>query len=271
MHLLELTTPVEKHMILHYAADGNKVVRRSYDMQYVGDALWRGMPTKNEWGETEYDLFILYPGSHFGYRFGYKMREREDITVEKALEWAEEYDTPAHFLERMDWHVDTGKFIGNLEIEFVRQFAPEHAIRYAEHRAEYVRRQEEKREEARRRQEAEDEAFVKEKNAAAEQQIADAVAAIRQGGKISNDEVVLYESRYHAHPYSLVNVLCRRYGVQAPIRTQGWIAEKLASFTVKDGRCGVFYWQKKKKSDRVSESARSVLDELIAAICKEDK
>ena len=53
-------------------------------------------------------------------------------------------DTPAHFVGHLDRMMEANHFIGNILIEFVRQWAPERAEVYAKYREEYNARREEK-------------------------------------------------------------------------------------------------------------------------------
>lgn len=65
--------------------------------------------------------------------------------------------------------------------------------------------------------EAENQAFVAAQNAKAEQTVSKAMEILRNGGKLDNDTVTFYESRYEHSSYSIVNYLMRKYGVNVPI------------------------------------------------------
>ena len=86
-----------------------------------------------------------------------------------------------------------------------------------------------KQEEALKRQaeqEEQDRAFCEERNRKAEQMIDLAIRTIRGGGTLKNEPISLYKSRYDSSTYSIVNHLMRRYQVDVPLRTQGWINDK---------------------------------------------
>lgn len=114
----------------------------------------------------------------------------------------------------------------------------------------------------------EEKAFCEEQNRIAEQAVSDAIQVIRDGGTLKNDPVKFYRSRYHASSYSIVLYLMRQYHVDVPLRTQGWINDKLVSVTIKDGRCtGERYLSSGKK--RGSEKFFIYMDRLIRAVAEQ--
>lgn len=101
--------------------------------------------------------------------------------------------------------------------------------------------------EARRARAAEEEkAFCEERNREAEKAVSDALQMIRDGGVLENTTVTFYRSRYHSSSYSIVNYLMREYQVDVPLRTQGWINDRLCSAVIKDGRCGCLQYLRRK-------------------------
>lgn len=112
---------------------------------------------------------------------------------------------------------------------------------------------------------AEDKAYCKERNRQAEQQVQDALRVIREGGVLRNDTVEFYRGRHDSSACSIVLYLMRRYQVDVPLRTQGWITSKLAAATIADGRCSnLQFWGR--KSDRASQRFVDCMNELIHAV-----
>ncbi len=146
MTLAELNTPFERRRIIHYAKDGNKVVQHWYEMQHVTAFLYKGREMKNEYGETEYDTFLLFDGAAAGLRFEYRMKHPEWYTVEAYGERLKKIgcDTLERFLLELDRCVTENHHIGNAEIVFVRQFDSERADRYAQHRERRLKEQEQR-------------------------------------------------------------------------------------------------------------------------------
>lgn len=84
---------------------------------------------------------------------------------------------------------------------------------------------------------AEEKAYCEAQNRAAEQMVSEAVQIIQGGGVLKNSTIKFYRSRYDASSYSIVNYLMRRYHVEVPLRTQGWINDKLVNATIEAGEC----------------------------------
>ena len=114
----------------------------------------------------------------------------------------------------------------------------------------------------------EEKAFCEEQNRIAEKAVSDAIQVIRNGGVLKNDTVKFYRSRYHASAYSIALYLMRQYHVDVPLRTQGWINNKLVSVTIKDGWCtGERYLCSGKK--RGSEKFFIYMDRLIRVVTEQ--
>lgn len=151
MTLAELTAPFQKRQIIDYAADGKTPRCRWYEMQHITGPLYKGREKMNQYGEAEFDLFLLYKGVEKGLLYARRIRNPERYTLEKMQDSLQQsgYDTLEHLLENMESRIQSDRFVGNAMIEFVRQFDPPRAERYAQHRlAFYARREEEDRQRA---------------------------------------------------------------------------------------------------------------------------
>ena len=83
----------------------------------------------------------------------------------------------------------------------------------------------------------EEKAYCEKRNRPAEQAVSAAIQVIREGGVLKNETITFYQSRYSSSSYSIVNYLMRLYHVDVPLRTQGWIKDKLVNVTILEGRC----------------------------------
>lgn len=158
MTLEELTTPFERRRVIEYGADGHKVVRHWHEVQNVIGTLHKGRTFKDEFGQLECGLFIFFPGVKDGLSVE-KIRNPDHRTVEQMNEsiGRSHYDSAYHMVCGLDERIKKNQFIGNAQIEFVRQFDPAAADRFARHRSDFYARQEEKeRQERLARQAAED-------------------------------------------------------------------------------------------------------------------
>lgn len=111
----------------------------------------------------------------------------------------------------------------------------------------------------------EETAYCDARNQEAEQAVADAVQIILDGGVLKNKTVQLYRSKYDYSDYSIINYLMRLYQVDVPLRTQGWINEKLASATIEDGKCEHLQFFRS-KNGRCSQKFFECMDNLIQAV-----
>lgn len=86
---------------------------------------------------------------------------------------------------------------------------------------------------------------------------------------LKNITVTFYRSRYDYSSYAIVNHLLRKYGVKVPIKTQGWINEKMVGACInKDGTCTVYF--DKKKGAQCSQTIFDCMFELVALVKKEE-
>ena len=157
MTLTELNTPFVRRRIIHYGRDGNKVVRHWFEMQHIVGSLYKSRETKNEYGEAEYDVFLLFDGVHDGLIFERRMKHPEWYTVEKYAERMKEHrcDTLENFFASLDEDMERNVYIGNAIVEFTRQVDAARADRYALYREQRLAAQAQKHREAQAKREAE--------------------------------------------------------------------------------------------------------------------
>lgn len=118
------------------------------------------------------------------------------------------------------------------------------------------------------RAEAEVKVYCDEQNRLAEQKVQDALAIVKSGGILQNEFIRFYRNRCESTSYSIVNYLMRKYGVNVPLRTQGWINEKLISATIENGHCGQLRYVKSKGA-QCSQRFFDCINELIRKVCVE--
>lgn len=114
----------------------------------------------------------------------------------------------------------------------------------------------------------EEKAYCEARNKKAEEMVSAAIQIIREGGILRNTTVEFYQSRYHSSSYSIVNYLMRLYHVNVPLRTQGWINNKLHSVTIEDGKCEHLQYYCA-KNGRASQKFFDCMRELIQAVAEQ--
>jgi hypothetical protein len=263
MKLNELTTPFESFRVVTYNADQTKALYKNKQMQLITGSIYRGETIKEEYND-HCDVYACYAGIPVGIWIGsvhvdYSIEEVMTQIKRKGMETLENYMAAIKYrLEKQDHFRFT-------EVEFIKHIAPELENQMWESRKVFAENQHKKRMEQAAQREAEDQAFVAERNAEAEQIVNKTLDILRNGGKLENQTVTFYESRYNSSSYSIVNYLMRKYGVNVPIRTQGWINEKLVSAKIEDGKCEHLQYYRAKGA-QCSQKFFDCMNELIAKV-----
>lgn len=117
----------------------------------------------------------------------------------------------------------------------------------------------------RTRAEEEERAYCAERNQIAEQIVAAAVQTILNGGVLKNEKIHFYQSKHSSSTYSIINYLMRLYQVDVPLRTQGWINEKLSSAIIQGGKCVGFRYLRYKNCQS-SQKFFECMNALIQAV-----
>ena len=102
-------------------------------------------------------------------------------------------------------------------------------------------------------------------NAEKETIVAAALQTIRSGGTLRNEPIRYYKDDGTLVETSLILYLMREYHINVPIRTQGWIKERLASATVQEDFCGSVTYYRAKKSP-CSQKFFGCMRDLILAV-----
>ena len=129
---------------------------------------------------------------------------------------------------------------------------------YSEHRAQ--------KDAARRAEAAEQErAHRQAVNAEKEKVVHAALQTIRSGGTLQNVSLRYYKDDGTLVETSLILYLMREYHINVPLRTQGWIKERLTTATVQEDFCGSVTYYRAKKSP-CSQKFFDCMRELITAV-----
>lgn len=264
MLVKELTTATVKGCpAFTYGTDGNKVVRHLYDLVQITDTMFITPPEPDNWGQLYSKIIIKFPDVPVGMSEG-SIRIFDDCTTEDISKYGNGVRDEADIITSLDRLVDRKLFIGMREITFVAQFNPEKAREYLLYRNSYIEEREKREAEEAAKQEAEDAAYVEEMNSKADLTVSSAIGKLKSGGMIENSKVEIFKSRYDSNEYALVNLLMRRFGVNVPLRTQGWINDSMASAKIEDGKCAsVRYYRK--NGGRGSKTIYEYMDKLITA------
>lgn len=120
----------------------------------------------------------------------------------------------------------------------------------------------------RKKQRDEEIASVEKNKAEVEKKVSDAIAILKAGGTLYNDQIQVYRltaDSYTVSEYSIFNYLMRRFEVNVPLRTQGWINKSLVCAKIAEGRCTNYQYSKSKRG-KGSSIFFDCMSDLIAAI-----
>ena len=102
-------------------------------------------------------------------------------------------------------------------------------------------------------------------NAEKETIVAAALQTIRSGGTLRNEPIRYYKDDGTLVETSLILYLMREYHINVPIRTQGWIKERLATANVQEDFCGSVTYYRARKS-QCSQKFFDCMRDLITAV-----
>lgn len=256
VRIKNMDTPFEKRRVIMYNTEGTKAVYHNKMLQRLYGALYAGQPEGDGYGNAYVSLFMCYDGSPVGIcvdrvNDGYLIGE----VVHRIC--ANHLDNMEGFLNNLKEAASENRHIQLTAIEFVKQVAPEMESALWESRKKYAEESAKKNEERRRKAKEEEMAFLAEKHKEAEDQIQAAIQIILNGGKLDNNTITIYgDDRYTYSSYSIINYLFRKYEITLPLRTQGWINDKLMQIEIQDGRIVTYQYQRRTgsqggKSDKI--------------------
>lgn len=264
MKLNELTTEYEQHKVFMYASDGNKVVRHNKKMCKIADNIYVGEPESDGWEDVS-QIYLVFDGIACGINVDREpVRHEVDDVVSSVTRCG--IDTVDGIINTITRLIGNSDHIPMLYVEFVRQIKPDMVPAMMESRRLYAERIGRKAKEAKAKQEAEDAEYVRQKNEIADRIVNKAIEILRNGGILNNDDVVIYKSRYDSNTYSVVNYLCRKYGVKLPLRTAGWVNDCLANLQIENDKCENLQYYKRTKNTTASNAIYGYINQLIAAV-----
>lgn len=264
MQLNELKSPFEKKRVIMYNFKGDKAIYHNKNVQHISGSLYCGETIQDEYKEY-CDLFVFYDNILVGLWIG---TVRTNDTVEEVMDMLNriKMDTLEKHKANIEYKITNDQYFRLIEIEFGKHIDPKLEDQMWESRKNYGINQDKIERERREKRYAEDQAYIQQRNDEAQQLVDQAVAILKSGnGILDNYNVTIYKTRYHARAYSIINYLARKYGVEIPIKTQGWINDKLTQVILENGECKRCRYQSKKNS-KCSTKIFGYVDQLIKAI-----
>ncbi len=229
-----------------FAKDGNTVVK-PYKILYNVEQITHNTEHRNLYFEVvkgkeswEQDSYCLW--DDLG-----KICAKVDLirgywTLENFIEALHKYKYfgADGFFKRLKALEENGYHINKADIEICTILGEiELAKHYAEYREERIRKQEEKRQAEIAESKAKEREKEEKHNAEVQKIVTDAENTIRTQG-------TLYNKRFEGK--TIVLYLLKKYGINVPIKTQGWVNNALAKVWFLDGKIIYSYYKSSKDS-----------------------
>ncbi len=229
-----------------FAKDGNTVIKpykTLYNVEQIThnaehcNLYFEVVKGKESWEEDGYCLFEDLEKICIKVDWIPKYWTLEEFT-EKLHRW--EYFGVDGFFNRLKVSEENGYHINKADIEICAALGEiELTKHYAEYREERIRRQEEKRQAVIAEREAKEKEEKEKHNAEVQRTVAEAENTIRTQGTLHNEE---FEGK------TIVLYLFKKYGINVPIKTQGWVNNALVKVWFRDGQITYSYYKSSKDS-----------------------
>lgn len=210
----------------------NKAVVRKKELTCVAD-LVNDESYKNLYVESDYKKdggkvfidfgFVLM---YVGYLGQYDV---EPETIKYRLEKSKDF-TLDEYKEYITKCLNNNQFINVAEIKLMELAgeSEEYIQTLIDHRQKVIDLREKESQEREAKKEAEEQAYITEQNNKAEAIIKNAEQAIINNETVKNVDITLYKSsKYNSNTTSLILHLMKKYNINVPMKTQGWINKAL--------------------------------------------
>jgi hypothetical protein len=260
MFINQIETTPENRQVYGYKRDGNTVTAHRWKVFPLVDSLYLQEPVTDKYGQRYAHIVFLLDGVKIGLDVGMlNSWQIDEYSAEDVAERVGFRDLDS-FSAHVRADMKKGGFVRDSWISFVRQFDVQFSDEMQACKADYLARlekqQEERRAEMERREQQEREQRARELDEA----IADAEKKILTGGRIENIEI--------AGKCLFLHLFDAR-GIDVPIRSRGWIAQKLTA-VIKCGESVSVVMSTKRKGEKVSSGFSAAWYALVRALKNEE-
>lgn len=265
MRIDEVTGEFTKVRAIMYNHAGDKAVYHWKNMRQMTGSIYVGEAEPDGYGNDCFYVFVKWPEVDVAL---YLDKTNGWRTDDELLRWAERdgLSSEKMFIDKMKSRISEPSWIKLTELEMIKHVAPELEDAALEAREEVRKIREAKRAQREQEREEEDRKFVDGANAHAQGIVDNAAGLILNGGDLKNVDITFWEDRYTSKTYSLVNYMMGLYGINVPIRTKGWIKERLNSVRISESGVVVGCNWMRSGRGKVSESFWDYMDELVKTV-----
>lgn len=250
-----------------YISD-NKAIVRNKDLICIADItkddtyknLYVESCYKEDYGEVYIDLGII---CMYAYRGIFSYEDTKDIES-KLSAWKEiTLETYKNYIVKC---LNNNQFINVAEIKLMELAGePKKYIQQlVEHRQKVIDIREQESREREEKRERENQEYVEQKNKEVTDKISKAEEAILNKGKIKNEDIEIYKSRYDYNITSIILHMMKLYDIKVPLKTQGWINQALHSIWYNNS--GEYWTYEYYTSSKNSTVFEEYLNQLVGKI-----
>lgn len=226
----DLTSPTEKKRVICYNTTADKAVYHNKDVRKLCDNFYIGEME----GDAYYKYCPLYAvyGENVGVlvdklNADYSAEEIINLIIEKH-----KLGTLDGYIDNIMKRINNGVWVNVLEMEFLRNVKPELLADAEKARAAHRAKLDAERQAREDKRIAEKQEEMNADNAEAMEIINKAIETFKTKGTIRNDSFTVWTDIENSKGYCTFTYLFDKYGVKVPIRTRGFVIDRLASVTV---------------------------------------
>lgn len=258
MKLNQIEAPIENRQVYGYKPDGNTVTLHRWKVFRVSDTMYMQEPRTDKYGQVYTHVCLFLPGVKYGLDMGSVGQWQLDQYTADDLIQRFGFPTQQDYIDNANSRIRENSWIKNSEVKFAEQFAPDLSKAMQDFHDAQVRERQERSARAKAEARAKEEAERAEQHRQIDCKLREAEETIRDGGRIVN-------ANLYGKP--LVSLLMDRHNITVPLRTKGWIYEKLASVTYNaSGRPITLTYRRASKTQKGSAAVWDYLEQLAASI-----
>ena len=265
MKLKEISTPIITKKVVKYDSTGNKAVYHNKDIRPVTDNIYIGEAEGSEYYRL-YPIYAVY-GNKIGLYLG-TLNDYENVETIENLVSKNKLSSFDSYIDTVLERIDKNRWINCVEMEYVKNYRPDLVANINVARSAWKSHMEEQRKEIEAEKNAKRQEEIKADNERAKNIIESAIAVFKNGGTLENDNITIRNENdyFDVKTRSIINYLLDEHNIPVPIRTRGFINEKLASITVSSDLKGVSYSYFKRGNSKGSQKIYGLIYSLIDKI-----
>lgn len=223
--------------IFDYKSDGNTVIaKRGTDLTKLSNICYvKEMEDNPGWRL----VYVYYPSIDCGTKLTYSSVYKTDEQIVAAVE--REYPTPQEYARKILEQSENGEFIRDAQITLVNVFDAETAAKLREHKRLWKIEREKKEREQQEQRERENAIKLEQYRADETEKYNKFIAEMKRGGRVSIPTIWEYKSLYDYTGVNALLLLAREQGINVPLRTAGFVNNKVTGLLIKDGKLAGYY------------------------------